>query len=249
MNSFSINIFDDLDNTSNSTQSTQLTQSDPLLTFRPESTSVNAPDLLPLHNNPDERFKQNRLINGKTKYEEDNTIIKSLEEEIVNMKHKLSFIYEKDEEIAKLKDQVNTLKKQNTELQSYSEEAVKLRIDNKRLEDELVLLRVQSTSSVKLTSDNKLLTEKLNELTKEKEKEKDNFHIEDIENIEDIEDIEDIEEMINVNVHHLRRTLLNRLKDKQSEHIESLINTYGLKRKNQVKRSVMERMLGEAIHL
>ena len=68
MNTFSINIFDDSDKPSNSSQSSQ---PDPLLAFRPESTSLNAPDLLPLHNNPDERFRQNRLINGKTKYEED----------------------------------------------------------------------------------------------------------------------------------------------------------------------------------
>jgi hypothetical protein len=238
MNTFSINIFDDSDKPSNSSQS------DPLLAFRPESTSLNAPDLLPLHNNPDERFRQNRLINGKTKYEEDNTIIKSLEEEIVSMKHKLSFIYEKDEEIAKLKDQVNTLKKQNTELQSGSEAAIKLRIEKKRLEDELDLLRVQSTTSVKLSSENKLLTEKLNELTK-----KDGDVTTGDGDVPTDEEVEDIDVMINVNVHHLRRTLLNRLKDKQSDHIETLINTYGLKRKNQVKRSVMERMLGEAIHL
>ena len=52
-------------------------------------------------------FQTDILINGKTKYEEENTIIKSLEEEIVSMKHKLSFVYEKDEEIAKLKGKIN----------------------------------------------------------------------------------------------------------------------------------------------
>ena len=58
-------------------------------------------------NNPDKRFEQNRLLNGKTKYEETNTIIRSLEEEIVSNKHKSSFVYEKDEEIGKLKEKIN----------------------------------------------------------------------------------------------------------------------------------------------
>ena len=61
----------------------------------------------------EDRFQQNALLNGKTKYEESNTIIQSLEEEIVRMKHKMSFVYEKDEEIAKLKDETHQLKKKN----------------------------------------------------------------------------------------------------------------------------------------
>ena len=53
--------------------------------FRPTSTSISAPDLLPLNNNStDFRFKQNQLING-TQFEQSNTIIKSLEEEIVTI--------------------------------------------------------------------------------------------------------------------------------------------------------------------
>jgi hypothetical protein len=43
--------------------------------------------------------------------------------------------------------------------------------------------------------------------------------------------------------------LLTRLKDKQKDHIEKLIEQYGLKRKNRVKRSLMEEMLEQAIHL
>ena len=67
--------------------------------------SILANDLLPLHNKKDDRFQTDVQLNGKTRFEEKNTIIKSLEEEIVNMKHKLSFVYEKDEEIGKLKDE------------------------------------------------------------------------------------------------------------------------------------------------
>ena len=36
---------------------------------------------------------------------------------------------------------------------------------------------------------------------------------------------------------------------KQAHHIESLINTYNLKQKNKIKKSVLEKMLEQAIHL
>jgi len=58
-----------------------------------------------------------------------------------------------------------------------------------------------------------------------------------------------IEEMIDINIPQLRQVLSRRLKDKQSQHIEKLINSYGLKKKNKVKKSIMEKMLEEAIHL
>ena len=78
--------------------------------------SVSANDLIPLKNTND-RFHTDTLINGRTRYEENNTIIQSLQEEIVNMKHKMSFVYEKDEEISTLKDKILTLKKEIVELE------------------------------------------------------------------------------------------------------------------------------------
>lgn len=202
--------------------------------FRPQSTSMNAPDLLPLHNNPNQRFEQNKLLNGKTKYEEENTIIKSLEEEIVTMKHKMSFVYEKDEEIGKLKEQIRELTKQNTELDELSKEAVQLRLDNKRLTEALSSME---GSSKQVTEENQRLTATIQKLRQN-------------DTIEDIGDsIEPVDEMMDINIPQLRHVLLTRLKDKQTEHIERLIEQYGLKRKNKVKRSLMEEMLEQAIHL
>ena len=213
-----------------------------MLTYRPESTSITAPDLLPLNNN-DERFKQNQLINGKTRYEQENTIIKSLEEEIVNMKQKLSFVYEKDDEIAKLSDEIITLKKQLSETTTYSEEASKLRLENSRLNDDIQSL---NTRLKEVSFENEL---NINELHKKiktlDDTEESPKKVESERSVE----IEDIDEMIDINVPHLRDVLTSRLKDKQMEHIESLIESYGLRRKNQVKKSLMEKMLEEAIHI
>ena len=86
------------------------------------------------------RFQQNVLLNGKTKYEETNTIIKSLEEEIVSLKYKMSFIYQKDEEIGTLKETIQNLIKENKELDSYSKEVIVLRLENKMLKEELEMV-------------------------------------------------------------------------------------------------------------
>ena len=211
--------------------------------------SVLAKDLLPLHNKKDDRFQTDIQLNGKTRFEESNTIIKSLEEEIVNMKHKLSFVYEKDEEIGKLKETLNELKKENKELMSSSNECIKLRLEVKQMKDQLDFQNLQTNQQDKLMKENKLLKDKLKEFTKEEEEE---HSITDITTITDFlsdseEDNE--EELMDVNVPHLRKVLFNRLRDKQAHHIEGLINTYNLKKKNKIKKSILEKMLEQAIHL
>jgi len=241
-----INIFDDYN-----PSKTSGTKGIPDFLTKKDDNSVLAKDLLPLHSKKDERFQTDILINGKTHYEETNTIIKSLEEEIVSMKHKLSFVYEKDEEINKLKALVNDIKKDNKGLQKSSQESIKLRMENKQLKDQLDLVSMNSNQTDKLVSENRLLKVKLKELTKDEGK-----SITDITDLSTIlsdsdedgdEDIE--EEMMDVNIPRLRAVLLSRLKDKQTEHIDNLINSYDLKKKNKVKKSILEKMLEEAIHL
>ena len=60
-------------------------------------------------------------------------------------------------------------------------------------------------------------------------------------------DFED--EYMPINIHHLREVLFNRLRDKQTKHIDKLIHSYNLRKKNMVKKSVLEKMLEEAVCL
>lgn len=260
MSSFSIDIFDNDNSTNSLVESTAINssinpsfnhnigESTNKLNFRPESSSISAPDLLPVTSN-DERFKQNQLINGKTRYEQENTIIKSLEEEIVNMKHKMSFVYEKDEEIGKLNDEIISLKKQIADYIGYSEEVVSLRSENNKLNEQILELHNELKQGKESESDgSKELINQLNdkiELLESKLKDKANT----VSTVAKNDIIEEIDEMIDINVPHLRDVLTNRLKAKQAEHIESLIESYGLRRTNQVKKSIMEKMLEEAIHI
>ena len=277
MSSFSIDIFDNDNSNNSSVNSTTLNsttlnstnvntsinpsfnhnigESTNKLNFRPESSSISSPDLLPVTSN-DERFKQNQLINGKTRYEQENTIIKSLEEEIVNMKHKMSFVYEKDEEIGKLNEEIISLKKQLTDYIGYSEEVVSLRSENNKLNEQILALHNELKQEKESESDgSKELIKQLNDKIKQL-----NNKIVLLENqlkdktttvstVAKNDIIEEIDEMIDINVPHLREVLTNRLKAKQTEHIESLIESYGLRRTNQVKKSIMEKMLEEAIHI
>jgi len=218
--------------------------------------STLAKDLLPLHNKKDDRFQTDVLINGKTHFEETNTIIKSLEEEIVTMKHKLSFVYEKDEEIGKLKEQINQLKKDNKELQSSSQALAKLRIEHKQVRDQLDIVSMKSHNNDKLLSENRLLRNKLKDLSKDKDDvtdDTDSLFIEEIDTFDTFDtfdnDDNESEEMMDINISQLRSVLCKRLRDKQTQHIDNLIESYDLKKKNKVKKSIMEKMLEEAIHL
>ena len=240
-----------------------------------KNNSILATDLLPLHNKKDDRFQTDILINGKTHFEETNTIIKSLEEEIVTMKHKLSFVYEKDEEIGKLKGQINELKKDNKELQSGSQALAKLRIEHKQTKDQLDIASMRSHNKDKLLSENRLLRNKLKALTRDDVADAnaganadanaganaganavadDSLFIEEIDEFDEYNeynefDDSDSDEMMDINIPQLKSVLSRRLRDKQTQHIDNLIESYNLRKKNRVKKSIMEKMLEEAIHL
>ena len=83
----------------------------------------------------------------------------------------------------------------------------------------------------KLISENRLLKDKLKEVTKE------DTSITDITDIlSDSDEDDSLEEMMDINIPQLRKVLLTRLKDKQTEHIENLINSYNLRKMNKVKK-------------
>jgi len=205
-------------------------------------SSILSKDLLPLHNKKDERFQQNMHLNGKTNFEQSNNMIKSLEDEIVSLKHKMTFVYEKDTEIGKLKGTIIDLKKEIKEFQHMTSEVLKLRMENK----ELTLNYEQNN---KLMKENKSLKEKVKGLINQ-----DEHSITDITDFvsDDSDyDSDDYEEepLMDVNIQQLRSVLFNRLQSVQKKHIDTLIRSYGFKKKNKVKKSVLEQMIEQAIHL
>ena len=53
------------------------------------------------------RLESNIYLNKRENYDDSNKLINSLNEELLSLKRKMKFVYEKDEEIQKLKKKVN----------------------------------------------------------------------------------------------------------------------------------------------
>lgn len=206
-------------------------------------------DLLPIKT-IDNRFQTDILINGKTNFEKDNNIINSMTDEIISLKEKLSFVYEKDSEIQELKCSLETLKKQNQELQDSTGELNKLKIENKSLRDQLDSLQVERMELDSLKNENKLLKQKMDEYYKQ-------LHPDDEDEIEDIirephyeiTTKKPVEEMIDINVNHLKFVLYRRLKVYHENHIDEIIKSHNLRKKSKIPKSTMESILQEAIHI
>jgi hypothetical protein len=175
---------------------------------------------IPLRNNSvTDRFEENTFINHKESFENNNSRINSLNEEIREYKEKLRTLYEKEEEIRSLKAECETLQKEVDECNKAKGENNFLRNENSRLKQEL-------SSLSKVKAENFLLKEKMN----------------------DDEDSSK-EEQITIDITKIKKVLFTRLKDYHEKHIDGLIDQYDLTKKKEIDKSVMEKILLEAIHV
>ena len=219
------------------------------------SNILSSKDLVPTKTHED-RFQTDIIINGKTNFEKDNTIISSLNDEIVSLKEKMRFVTEKDEKIHKLQLEITSLKKDNIDNNRIKEENSKYRIENKKLRDETDNIRIQLTRLHSLESENSNLKSKLVEYHKQLEDQKvekkekvEGFSIEEI--LEDEEEtIEVVQEpLIPIDVNQLKDVLFNRLQTYHEKHIDELITTYDLHSKSEISKKTLEELLKQAIHM
>ena len=219
------------------------------------SNILSSKDLVPTKTHED-RFQTDIIINGKTNFEKDNTIISSLNDEIVSLKEKMRFVTEKDEKIHKLQLEITSLKKDNIDNNRIKEENSKYRVENKKLRDEADNIRIQLTRLHSLESENSNLKSKLVEYHKQLEDQKvekkekvEGFSIEEI--LEDEEEtIEVVQEpLIPIDVNQLKDVLFNRLQTYHEKHIDELITTYDLHSKSEISKKTLEELLKQAIHM
>ena len=160
----------------------------------------------PLRNNSmTDRYEEDTFINHKESFENNNSRINTLNEEIREYKDKLRTLYEKDEEIRSLKSDLGKLQKEVEEYTKVKGENNFLRRENSRLKQEL--------------SD----ATKQDNLSKE--------------------------ETVKIDVTKIKKILFTRLKDYHEKHIDDLIEQYDLNKKKEIDKSVMEKILLEAIHV
>ncbi len=227
------------------------------------STSMDNP-VNDLNKGKPNRFETDIMLNGKTKFQDSNTIINSLQDEILTLKEKMKFVYEKDEEIQKLKYEIDKMSKEASELASNRQELFRLKEENRSLRDEVEKGRGNEMKISRLESENIMLKEKLKDSldsldslekdnTLEKEEidkgilfeEDDKLQIEIKE--ERVEEIKD--DLIHINIYNLKNVLANRLKSTHERHIDNLIQQYKIENNSKISKSIMEKMLKEAIHL
>ena len=222
------------------------------------STSMDNP-VNDLNKGKPNRFETDIMLNGKTKFQDSNTIINSLQDEILTLKEKMKFVYEKDEEIQKLKYEIDKMNKEASELASNRQELFRLKEENRSLRDEVEKGRGNEMKISRLESENMMLKEKLKDSLDSFEKEDirdevdkgilleedDKLQIEIKE--ERVEEIKD--DLIHINIYNLKNVLANRLKSTHERHIDNLIQQYKIENNSKISKSIMEKMLKEAIHL
>lgn len=234
------------------------------------STSMDNP-VNDLNKGKPNRFETDIMLNGKTKFQDSNTIINSLQDEILTLKEKMKFVYEKDEEIQKLKYEIDKMSKEASELASNRQELFRLKEENRSLRDEVEKGRGNEMKISRLESENTMLKEKLKDSLDSLEKEDvsndvsndlsndvsqvidkgilleedDKLQIEIKE--ERVEEIKD--DLIHINIYNLKNVLAKRLKSTHERHIDNLIQQYKIENNSKISKSIMEKMLKEAIHL
>tara|TARA_Y100000389_G_scaffold194946_1_gene225636 strand:- start:1847 stop:2401 length:555 start_codon:yes stop_codon:yes gene_type:complete len=138
------------------------------------STSINifAPkntlETRKLSENTMERFKTDISIHGRTKYEDKDNMIHSLQEEISTMKYKMTFYFEKEQEIQKLKEIIKKLEEEIKKVNKYKNLIITLKKKNDYITDEYRKLLLEINDLEKIRAENKSLQDKLNSLSLEK---------------------------------------------------------------------------------
>lgn len=123
-----------------------------------------------------ERFQTDILLNGKTKYQDKENLIHSLQEEISTMKYKMSFYFEKEKEIQDLQQKINSLEDEIKNVNKYKLLILKLKKKNDNISEHYKKLLLELHDRENIKKENILMKEKIKELTTSK-KPKDNLDI------------------------------------------------------------------------
>ena len=151
-----------------------------------------------LSENNMDRFQTDISINGKTKYQDKDNLINSLQEEISTMKYKMSFYFEKEKEIQDLTKKIKDLENEINKVNTYKLLIVKLKKDNDNIKSHYKKILLELNEYDNIQRENNILKEKIKELTSSESKNNslDIIIEEMVQNIKDEEEDDDIIEDI-----------------------------------------------------
>jgi hypothetical protein len=131
--------------------------------FAPKNTL----SLRKLGENNMERFQTDISLNGKTKYQDKDNIIHSLQEELSTMKYKMTFYFEKEKEIQDLQKKIKSLEDEIKNVNKYKLLILKLKKTNDNVSEHYKQLLLEIHDYENIKKENTLMKEKIKELTEE----------------------------------------------------------------------------------
>ena len=199
-------------------------------------------------NEENEKNKYNRLesniyLNKRESYDDSNKLINSLNEELLSLKRKMKFVYEKDEEIQKLKNKVNELERGNANSDNkYKIEntALKLSLSSLEEKNKEYLNRINEL----ISSENKEV-ELLNELKKDNSLLKRELNL--LKKREDFDVEVKVKEKVKVDIQKLKRILSKKLENKREDKINRLLKEYNIVDKKEIDKNIIEKLIKETI--
>lgn len=129
--------------------------------FAPKNTL----SLRKLGENNMERFQTDISLNGKTKYQDKDNLIHSLQEELSTMKYKMSFYFEKEKEIQDLQQKIKKLEDEIKNVNKYKLLILKLKKTNDNISEHYKKLLLELHEYDNMKKENILLKDKIKELT------------------------------------------------------------------------------------
>ena len=210
-----------------------------------------------------ERLQSNIFLNKRESYDDSNKIINSLNEELLSLKRKMKFVYEKDKEIESLKQKIIEIGYTNKDSDSkYQNENIALKQINESLQikNDEYLSQIEASlfeekavdtnikgyedeiKQLKTIKDNLM---KENSILKRKLNSKKEIY-DDIETIHfDIEP--KIEEKIVVDINKLKNIMNKKLKKQKEDKIDKILQEYGITDKKSVNKEKINRIIKEII--
>ena len=210
-----------------------------------------------------ERLQNNIYLNKRESYDDSNKIINSLNEELLSLKRKMKFVYEKDKEIESLKQNIIEIEHTNKGSDSkYKNENIALKQINESLEIKngeylsqieasLFEEKAVDTNIEKYKDEIKRFKTIKDNLMKENSilKRKLNSKKEIYDDIETIHfDIEPkVEEKIVVDINKLKNIMNKKLKKQKEDKIDKILQEYGITDKKSVNKEKINQILKEII--
>ena len=209
-----------------------------------------------------ERLQTTSYINTRESYDDSNKIINGLNEEILSLKRKMKFVFEKDKEIEKLKYKITELENigknsdskylnENIALKQLNESLREKNIEYlNQIEESLFSEREENHMIKKYSDEIQELKDIISDLTKENTilKREKNRKIDYDDNIDTIDfDIKPkLEEKINIDIKRFRNILKNKFENKfENKNYERILAKYDIYNKSSISKNMMNDIIKE----